>query len=81
MERYPICVLVAMNVLKQTNIYCMNVKMSKKYGILKFDVSWKHIVVGFDHEMNEKAIKFTNLISFLALRIYKYKMRCRIEKK
>ena len=50
MERYPICVLVAMNVLKQTNIYCMNVKMSKKYGILKFDVSWKHIVVGFDHE-------------------------------
>ena len=51
---YPLCVLVAMIVLKQTNIYCMNVKMSKKYGILKFDVSWKHIVVGFYHEMNEK---------------------------
>ena len=32
-------------------------------------------------KLNEKAIKFTNLISFLALRIYKYKMRCRIEKK
>ena len=58
----------------------MNVKLSKKYGMLKFDVSWKH-TVGFDHEMNEKTIKFTNLISFLALRIYKYKMRCRIEKK
>ena len=49
--------------------------------ILKFDASWKH-TVRFYHEMNEK--KPTNiyqLISFLALRIYEYKMWCRIEKK
>ena len=64
---------------------CQNVKeiwnVSNK--ILKFDVSWKHIVVGFYHEMNEKknTIIFTNLISFLALRIYKYKMWCRIDEK
>ena len=36
----------------------MNVNMAKKYGMfptnLKFDLSWKHIVVGFYHEINEK---------------------------
>ena len=47
--------------------------------ILKFDVSWKHIVVGFYHKMNEQTIIFNNLISFLALRIYKYTIWCRIE--
>ena len=59
-----------MTVLKQTNIYCLNVNMAKKYGMfptnLKFDLSWKHIVVGFYHEINEKTIIFTNLISFLS---------------
>ena len=51
---------------------CQNVQeiwnVSKK--ILKFGVSWEHIVVGFYHELNEKPITFANLISFLALRIY-----------
>ena len=67
----------------ETNMY-QNVKeiWNASNKILKFDVSCKHIVVRFYHEMNEnKTIGFTNLISFLLLRIYKYKMWCRIEEK
>lgn len=45
-----------------------------------FEISWKHIVVGFNHGMNEKTILFTNLISFVALRFYEYKIWCRLNK-
>ena len=42
-------------------------------------IKWKHIVVGFYCEENDK-IKTLNLfISFVAFRIYKYKMLCRLD--
>ena len=76
---YPICVPVAMIVLKQTNIYCMNVKMSKKYGMLSttkinFDVSHKLIVVGFYHEVIYQ-------LNMILRNLNIYKMWCRIEEK
>ena len=60
---------------------CQNVKkIWKMVGeIVKFEVSWKVITVGFYNETNEKTILLNNLVSFIALRIYKYKMWCRIE--
>lgn len=46
--------------------------------ILHFVVSWKHVIVGLYKEINNKVIVYNNVISFVALRIYKYKMWCRI---
>ena len=44
-----------------------------------FTIQWKHVVVGFFLENNEKIHLFNNMISFVACRIYKYKMYCRLE--
>ena len=42
-------------------------------------IKWKHIVVGFYCEENDK-IKTLNLFSsFVAFRIYEYKMLCRLD--
>ena len=47
---------------------------------LKFDIGWKHIIIGFYDEINDKTILLNNLISYIACRIYKfYKMCCRIK--
>ena len=48
---------------------------------LKFDITWKTIVIGFYDDVNEKTILLNNLISFIAFRIYKYKMFCRLNDK
>ena len=48
---------------------------------LNFDVKWKHIAVGFYFEKNRKTLDLNFIISFIAFRIYKYKMYCRLEKK
>ena len=37
--------------------------------VLKFDVKWKHIVIGFYDEIYSKAIQLNNIISFIACRI------------
>jgi hypothetical protein len=60
---------------------CQNVERIWKMvsEILKFEISWKAIVVGFYNETNRKTILLNNVISFIALRIYKYKMWCRLE--
>ena len=42
-------------------------------NILGFTIQWKHVVVGFFLENNEKIHLFNNMISFVACRIYKYK--------
>lgn len=47
---------------------------------LSFDVKWKHIIIGFYLENNRKTATLNFLISLIALRIYKYKMYCRLEK-
>ena len=61
---------------------CNNVKnIWYTLGIsLKIDIKWKHIVVSFFHENNIKVKTLNNLISFTAMKIYKYKMLCRLEK-
>ena len=46
---------------------------------LKFDIGWKHIIIGFYEEINNKTILLNNLISYIACRIYKFKMHCRIK--
>ena len=48
---------------------------------LKFDVKWKHIAVGFYFEKNRKTLDLNFIISYIAFKIYKYKMYCRLEKK
>ena len=48
-------------------------------NILGFTLQWKHVVVGFFLESNEEIYLFNNMISFVACRIYKYKMYCRLE--
>ena len=45
---------------------------------LNFDVKWKHIAVGFYFEKNRKTLDLNFIISFIAFRIYKYKMYCRL---
>ena len=47
--------------------------------VLRFDVKWKHIIIGFYDEINSKTILLNNIISFIGCRIYKYKMSCRIK--
>ena len=46
---------------------------------LKFEISWKHIVIGFYQETNDKTSVLNILISFIAYRIYKFKMLCRLK--
>jgi hypothetical protein len=48
---------------------------------LNVDVQWKHIAVGFYFEKNRKTLDFNFIISFIAFKICKYKMYCRLEKK
>ena len=48
-------------------------------AILNFDVKWRHIIVGFYLEENSKVALYNTLLSFIAYRIYKYKMYCRID--
>ena len=57
-------------ILKKASVYC-----------LKFSVSWKTIVNGLYDEVNDKTVLINNIISFIAYRIYKYKMFSRIQNK
>ena len=67
---------------KHLIFYCKNVSRIWKLLSLVtgFNITWKHIVIGFYYEDNDKTRMLNNLISFVACRIYKYKMYCRIHK-
>ena len=43
------------------------------------DIQWKHVIVGFYNERNKKCTSLNTLISYVAYRIYKFKMYCRLE--
>ena len=60
---------------------CANVRnvWNAVANILKIDLRWKHVIIGFYHENNSKVKLLYNVISFVALKIYKYKMYCRLE--
>ena len=47
--------------------------------VCKFNIKWKRVVKGFYFEFNQNTNLLNNFISFIALKIYKYKMFCRIE--
>jgi hypothetical protein len=62
---------------------CRNVQFIWKSvsNYMGFNIQWKHIVVGFFSVRSETTVVFNLLLSFVALKIYKYKMFCRLENK
>ena len=59
---------------------CSNVQHIWKIAsmCIKFTISWKHVVIGFYLENNELSKMYNYFISFIAYRIYKCKMYCRV---
>lgn len=49
--------------------------------IIGFDIQWKHVILGFYFERNTKIRYFNTIVSFIAYKIFKYKMFCRSQKK
>ena len=45
---------------------------------INFTITWKRIVIGFYFENNELSTIYNYFISFIAFRIYKCKMYCRV---
>ena len=45
--------------------------------ILKFNIAWKHIVIGFIHNGKQSVI-LNNVISFIACKMFKFKMKCKM---
>ena len=62
---------------------CENVReIWYKIGvILDFSIQWRHILLGFFSESSNRISFVNELISFIAFKIYKYKMTCRYNKK
>lgn len=60
---------------------CLKVQHTWKIvrNIFGFDVKWKQIVIGFYSVRNETTAMYNLLSSFVALKIYKYKMLYRLE--
>ena len=60
---------------------CQNIQQIWKLAsnCLKFDIGWKHVIIVFYDDINNKTILLNNLISFIACRIYKYEMYCRMK--
>ena len=46
---------------------------------LSIDIQLKHVIVVFYDEKDKKCTSLNTLISYVAYRIYKYKMYCRLE--
>lgn len=60
---------------------CVNVEKIWKAAseCLNFDIKWKNIVVGFYLEETQVTKLYNYFLSFIAYRIYKCKMYCRLE--
>ena len=46
--------------------------------VCKFNIKWKHVVISLHFEFSQNTYMLNNLISFIALKIYKYK-KCSVE--
>lgn len=46
---------------------------------LNVTVKWKHVVIGFYVETNPKVLLYNTIISYIAFKIYKFKIGCRIK--
>ena len=79
----PMCIICpdAIENTKHLIFECVNIQNIWKIlsVAIRFDIQWKHIVIGFCLENNEKVSIFNSIISFIACRIYKFKMYCRLE--
>lgn len=51
----------------------------KVSGILKLNITWKTIAVGFFYEFTDTTKILNNVISFVGYKIYKYKKKCRLQ--
>ena len=60
---------------------CKNIRTiwHKLSMVMNFDIKWKNVLLGFYHEENRKISLFNTILSFVAYRIYKYKLWCRLE--
>ena len=47
--------------------------------VCKFNIKRKRVVIGFYFECNQNTNLLNNFIFFIALKIYKFKMFCRVE--
>lgn len=58
---------------------CISNPIWKKVSdIFNIYVKWKVIVIGFPEYCNKNTLIFNNGLSFVAYKIYKYKMKCRV---
>ena len=55
-------------------------KNISNYMYIGFDVRWKHLIFCFYSVQNNTTFLYNLLLSFVVLKIYKYKMYCRLEK-
>lgn len=67
--------------IKHLLFECNNVKniWNTVSNLLSFKIQWKHIVVGFFYEKSDKTKSLNLLITYVAYRIYKQKMLCRLD--
>ena len=66
--------------IKHLIFYCCisNPIWKKVSDILNINVTWKVIVIGFPAYCNKNTFIFNNVVSFVAYKMYKYKMKCRV---
>lgn len=59
---------------------CILVKniWKKVSAILKINIAWKHLVLGFIYNGNQSNVVLNNVISFIACKNFKYKMKCKL---
>ena len=76
MQKYCSVCFTHVEISRHLIYECKNVAQIWKIvsASLNFDVSWKHIILGFYLENNKKVRTQNNLISYIACRIYKRKM-------
>lgn len=60
---------------------CKKKKYRTRYFklFILFTIIWKNVIVGFFVDYNETTKLYNIFLSFIAFRIYKYKMFCRVE--
>lgn len=49
----------------------------KVSDILKVNIDWKHLVLGFIYNGNQSSVVLNNEVSFIACKIFKSKMKCK----
>lgn len=53
--------------------------MGKSIRILKLNITWKTIAVGFFYKFSDATKILNTVISFVGYKIYKYKIKCTLQ--